>query len=98
MAEAFGVAGHLEKDDVKGDRRLSRLIERQEGHMLRRSFFGRSEMNLANDKTHGGTEAAEDCRADRMFLGADIEALGLPRAAADRVRFEGATVFPPPSP
>ena len=44
--------------------------------------------SLANDETPGRTEAAEDYRADRMFLGALIEALGLPCAAADRVRFE----------
>jgi len=36
--------------------------------------------SLANDETHGRTEAAEDYRADRMFLGAAIEALGLPRS------------------
>ena len=50
--------------------------------------------SLANDETHGRTEAAEDYRADRMFLGAAIEALGLPRAAADRVRFEGPDSLP----
>ncbi len=44
--------------------------------------------SLANDETPGRTEAAEDYRADQMFLGALIEALGLPCAAADRVRFE----------
>ena len=49
---------------------------------------------LANDETHGRTEAADDCRADRMFLSAAIEALGLPRAAADRVRFEGPDCLP----
>ena len=50
--------------------------------------------SLANDETHGRTEAAEEYRADRMFLGAAIEALGLPRAAADRVRFEGPDSLP----
>jgi hypothetical protein len=43
---------------------------------------------------HSRTEAAEDYRADRVFLGAAIEALGLPRAAADRVRFEGPDSLP----
>jgi len=50
--------------------------------------------SFANDETHGRTEAAEDYRADRMFLGAAIEALGLPRTAADRVRFEGPDSLP----
>jgi hypothetical protein len=50
--------------------------------------------SLTNDETHGRTEAADDCRADRMFLGAAIEALGLPRAAGDRVRFEGPGSLP----
>ena len=50
--------------------------------------------SLANDETQGRTEAADDYRADRMFLGAAIEALGLPRAAADRVRFEGPDSLP----
>ena len=50
--------------------------------------------SFANDETHSRTEAAEDYRADRMFLGAAIEPLGLPRAAADRVRFEGPDSLP----
>jgi CoA-transferase family III len=50
--------------------------------------------SFANDETHGRTEAAADCSADRIFLGAAIEALGLPRTAADRVRFEGPDSLP----
>jgi crotonobetainyl-CoA:carnitine CoA-transferase CaiB-like acyl-CoA transferase len=52
------------------------------------------EVELADDETHGRTEAAEDYRADRVFLGAAIEALGLPGAAVDHVRFEGQDSLP----
>jgi hypothetical protein len=58
-------------------------------------FAGGQAINSgANDETHSRTEAAEDYRGDRMFLGAAIEPLGLPRAAADRVRFEGPDSLP----
>jgi hypothetical protein len=50
--------------------------------------------SFANDETPGRAEAAEDYGADRMALGAAVEALGLPRAAADRVRFEGPESLP----
>jgi crotonobetainyl-CoA:carnitine CoA-transferase CaiB-like acyl-CoA transferase len=48
----------------------------------------------ANDNMRGPPEAAANGREDRKFLDAATEALGLPRAAATRVRFEGPDCLP----
>jgi hypothetical protein len=48
----------------------------------------------ANDDMQGPAEAAANNRADRIVLEAAIEALGLPRAGGDRVRFKGLDGLP----